>query len=359
MIVDDSAFMRLALEKLMLRAGDIVVCDSVSSGETALEHIESVSPDVVTMDVEMPGMNGIECVRAIMARRRTPIIMLSSFTTRGTEITIRALENGAADCIAKPTGGPLELDRIGIELIDKIRSLGRQHSVRELLTKAHAVQSTRAMGTGLDGNRGVEMPALRIERRRASACIGIGISTGGPAALAAVCSKLQAQAAIPILVVQHMPAGFTKPLAERLDALSGFEVVEAYDRMVVEPGRMIIGVAGKQMRVRRSGDQVVVSITDNQRESLYTPSADILFASMAQIYGNSALGIIMTGMGHDGVVGLQAIKQAGGYVYGQDAATSVVYGMPRAASEAGLIDATVPLSAIPDVIEAAARGFVI
>lgn len=356
MIVDDSAFMRMAVERILQTAGDIEICASLPSGELALEQVETVKPDLITMDVEMPGIGGLEAVRAIMVRRRTPIIMLSSLTTQGTATTVEALASGAVDCIAKPSGTTIEVQRISAELIEKIRALARRSGgpapapVRHILTPVTM--------PGRDGAHSERSASPALARKHQTECIAIGISTGGPAALAALCAKLDATIRVPIIVVQHMPAGFTKPLADRLNSLCPLAVVEGEDQMPMQAGRIVIGVAGKQLRVRRVSGRVVVGIDDNQNESLYTPSADVLFRSMAEVYGKQAVAFIMTGMGNDGTEGLRELKKAGAYVYGQDEATSVVYGMPRSAAVAGLVDTQLPLGAVAQAINAAAKGFV-
>ena len=218
MIVDDSFFMRKALERVFLSAGDISVCEAVSTGEAALERLEASDPDIITMDVEMPGMGGIAAVRAIMARRRVPILMLSSLTARGTDTTLRALENGAADFVAKPSGGMAEIGVISTEIIAKVRALSRRKSEgsRPASSAARAMQFDTQTRPG------------QVE------CIAIGISTGGPAALASVFSKLPATIQVPIIVVQHMPPGFTKPLAQRLDTHCALEVLEAEEGMLLK-----------------------------------------------------------------------------------------------------------------------------
>ncbi len=337
MIVDDSFFMRKALERICLSAGDLVICGAYASGEAALEQLDVVHPDLITMDVEMPGMGGLEAVRAIMARRHVPILMLSSLTARGADVTLRALEYGAADFVAKPAGGMAEIGTISGEIVEKIRALTRgipSLGAPRLAVRAVPAHTAPAAGALLPNPR---------SRPGAVECVAIGISTGGPAALAHVFSQLPASINVPILVVQHMPAGFTKPLAERLNSHCALEVVEAEEGMLVQPGRIMIGVAGKQFRLRRSSAGVVARLDADGVNVLYSPSADLLFHSLAEIYGRTGLAVIMTGMGSDGSEGLAELKRRGGFVLGQDAASSTVYGMPRAAAEAGLVDRVVAL----------------
>lgn len=346
MVVDDSFFMRKALERIFQSAGDIVVCEAVSTGEAALEKLDTARPDIITMDVEMPGMGGLAAVRAIMARRRTPILMLSSLTTRGTDCTLRALENGAADFVAKPSGGMGEIGGIANEIIEKVRALSR-HNVVAAGQGARAGMSTAARFVG---------ESVTSLRPTSVECIAIAISTGGPAALATVFAKLPATVHVPIVVVQHMPPGFTKPLAQRLNTHCALEVLEAEDGMLLKPGRVIIGAAGKQFRIQRGPSGVVVHLEASVANALYSPSADMLIESVAQVYGRAGLAFIMTGMGSDGAEGLAELKRRGGFVYGQDEASSTVYGMPRAAAEAGLVDRVISLDDVAHaIIEASKR----
>jgi two-component system chemotaxis response regulator CheB len=344
MVVDDSIFMRKALERILLSAGDIEICESVATGELALAKLDSARPDIVTMDVEMPGMGGLEAVRAILSRRYVPILMLSAQTARGSEAAMRALEYGAADFLAKPSGGVNEIARITTDLVQKVRTLA--HSAHEHASVPHEEART-------------SLTVFNATKRRFVECIAIGISTGGPPALAEVCKALDVSAKVPVLVVQHMPKGFTKSLAERLNSQCAIEVVEAEDQMPVLPGRIVIGVSGMQMRVKRVDGRPVIFISETKGESLYMPCADVLFRSVAEAFGNTAMAFIMTGMGNDGTEGLRELKKAGGYVYGQDNATSIVYGMPRAAAIAGLVDTSLPLGFVAPAICAAAKGFVV
>ena len=333
MIVDDSFFMRKALERIFATAGDIVVCEAVATGEAALEKLEGANPDIITMDVEMPGMGGLAAVRAIMARRRLPILMLSSTTGRGTENTVRALEYGAADFVAKPTGGMSEIGLIAAEILEKIHALAHR-------TFEPYASKSAGMAQGMQ----TRLRPGQVE------CVAIAISTGGPAALASVFAKLPASIHVPIVVVQHMPPGFTKPLADRLNAHCELEVVEAEDGMPLKAGRVIIGAAGKQLRLKRVGGGVVLDLRSDGVPALYMPSADMLMSSLAEVYGRTGLAFIMTGMGSDGTEGLAELKRRGGFVYGQDEASSTVYGMPRAAAEAGLVDRVISLHEVARAI---------
>ncbi|HZO94740.1 MAG TPA: chemotaxis response regulator protein-glutamate methylesterase [Candidatus Baltobacteraceae bacterium] len=346
LVVDDSAFMRRAIQKMLEKEIDIRVAGTAASGEEALELIERLKPDVVTMDVEMPGMGGLEAVRAIVARRGPPVIMVSALTREGAETTLRALESGAVDFIPKPDSAMIDIVNVQRELVEKIRHFGSRGAYLRALR-----ETTVLRRAGLDdllrerAARAEQPPPRPAAKRAAVTCVAIGTSTGGPVALTNVLPKLPAAFPVPIVVVQHMPPGFTRPLAERLNAASAIAVVEGTDGMPLVPGTAVIAPAGKQLRVRRARG-VTVALEDDRERSLHVPSVDVMTASVAEAYGAGTLGVILTGMGQDGVRGLQAIKSRGGYVLGQDEASSVVYGMPRAAAAAGLVDRVVPLDGV-------------
>jgi two-component system chemotaxis response regulator CheB len=336
MVVDDSFFMRKALERIFQSTGDIVVCEMVASGEAALERLEAVNPDLITMDVEMPGMGGIAAVRAIMAKRRVPILMVSAGTARGAQTTIRALSNGAIDFVTKPTGGLASISEIASELVAKVRLLGKPtaESGERAVPRVPPPSSDRFTGA---------FPA-RVD------CIALAVSTGGPAALTTIFNQLPASISVPIVVIQHMPAGFTKPLADRLNMHSRLTIREVEEGMRLLPGTVLIGAAGKSFRLHRRGSDVVAALGDGLGKGPYTPSADMLFGSLAEVYGRGATAFILTGMGADGVAGLTRVKQAGGFVYGQSEKSCTVYGMPRAAAEAGLVDQVIALNEVAGVI---------
>jgi two-component system chemotaxis response regulator CheB len=338
-VTDDSAFMRRAIQKMLEKEPEIRVVGTAASGEEAIEMIERLRPDVITMDVEMPGMGGLEAARAIAARRGPPVIMVSALTREGAETTLRALELGAVDFIPKPDSALIDIVNVQRELVEKVKHFGSRGAY------------LRAMQASRD-----ERPRPALEPRRAPppaaarggafTCVAIGTSTGGPVALSRILPKLPAGFPIPIVVVQHMPPGFTRPLAERLDATSSIDVVEGADGMALVPGTAIIAPAGKQLRLVRTMGTVRVILSDDANRSLHVPSVDVMAASVGETFGSGSLGVILTGMGHDGVEGLRVIKERGGYVVGQDEASSVVYGMPRAAAIAGLVDRVVPLDGV-------------
>lgn len=366
LIVDDSGFMRRAIGKMLASADDMLVVGTASTGEEALALEPELRPDVITMDVEMPGMGGLEAARAIIARRGPPVIMLSSLTRDGAETTLRALEIGAVDFIAKPDSATIDIIRVKADLLEKVRLFGARFALRRTLTSRPTIVPPPAARPGSVApppSAGMPAAAMSVPANvvplpirppaaagagtRRSApfeCVAIGTSTGGPVALATVLPKLPASFPLPILIVQHMPPGFTKALADRLNSASAITVVEGQNGMRLQRGTAIIAPAGQQMTLRRNGSTVEVRLEADVRKSLHVPSVDVLATAVGETFGAASLGVILTGMGHDGVNGLAVIKKNGGYVIGQDEASAVVYGMPRAAAVAGLVDRVVPLA---------------
>jgi len=352
-VTDDSAFMRRAIQKMLEKEPEIRVVGTAASGEEGIAMTERLRPDVVTMDVEMPGMGGLEAARTIAERRGPPIIMVSALTREGAETTLRALELGAVDFIPKPDSALIDIVNVQRELVEKVKHFGSRGAYLRAMR-----ETTRIAREQFDEARRPRAPAAppapppRRARSRGPgaggfACVAIGTSTGGPVALSQILPKLPAGFPIPIVVVQHMPPGFTRPLAERLASASRIAVVEGTDGMPLAPGTAIIAPAGQQLRLQKSPGAVRVALSADEQRSLHVPSVDVMAASVGETYGSGALGVILTGMGHDGVQGLRVIKDCGGYVVGQDEASSVVYGMPRAAAAAGLVDRVVPLEAVP------------
>jgi two-component system chemotaxis response regulator CheB len=331
LVVDDSAFMRRAITKMLEGEAGITVCATARTGEEAVAKAVELRPDVITMDVEMPGMGGLEAVREIMTRRRIPIIMVSSLTREGAETTFRALDLGAMDFIAKPDSAYVNIKDVARDLIAKVRAVARRGTARRPVRRTVAPAGTEA-------------PA----RRQAFACVAIGASTGGPVALSRVLPQLPGAFPVPLVIVQHMPPGFTRPLADRLNHAGDLSVVEGADGMALRAGQAIIAPAGRQLTLRRApgSDAVEVVLCEDEGRSLHAPSVDVMTASAADVFGAATLAVILTGMGRDGVIGLRKVKECGGFVIGQDAASSVVYGMPRAAALAGLVDRVLPIDRI-------------
>lgn len=336
LVVDDSAFMRRAITAMLESEPEIAVCGTARNGEEAVIKAEQLRPDVITMDVEMPGMSGLDAVREITARGNVPIIMVSALTQEGAETTFRALELGAVDFIPKPDAAYVKISDVARDLIAKVRVFARPRTGRFTPTGPK-----------------VALPPLSEEpappaRRESFACVAIGTSTGGPVALSRIIPRIPVDFPVPIVIVQHMPAGFTRPLADRLNASSKIAVREAADGFVLRAGTALVAPAGVQLTLRRAygSDDVEAALVEDSGRSLHVPSVDVMAESVARIYGAGTLAAVLTGMGQDGVGGLRYVKEAGGYVIGQDAATCVVYGMPRAAAQAGLVDRVLPLEEI-------------
>ena len=339
LVVDDSAFMRRAIAKMLENEPNIVVAATARSGEEAIEKAAQIRPDVITMDVEMPGMGGLEAVREICAQHRIPIIMVSALTREGAETTFRALELGAVDFVAKPDAAYDNINDVARDLIAKVLTFAQ---------RPLQAQPKRS----LEVARPKAPPRLRIVRRAGVRyeCVAIGTSTGGPVALSRLIPALPAEFPVPIVIVQHMPLGFTRPLSERLDAQSRITVVEAAEGMALEPGVAYVIPSGRQSALERSHDKTVVRLLDDDGRSLHVPSVDAMADAVAERFGAQSIGVILTGMGQDGVVGLRKLKAKGGYVIGQDEPSCVVYGMPRAAERAGLVDRVLPLLEIPGAL---------
>ena len=349
LVVDDSAFMRQAIVKMLEGSEEIEVVGTARSGEEGVTRAEELVPDVITMDVEMPGIGGLEAVRLIHERSRTPIIMVSALTREGAETTFRALELGAVDFIAKPDSVYANIKDVQRDLLTKIAIFGRRGTrptpERRSVAPAPAPPVTIPLGPPRASHEFFE-------------CTAIGTSTGGPVALSKVIPALPATYPTPILLVQHMPLGFTRPLADRLNAQSALHVVEAAEGMIVAGGSVLVVPSGKQLELHRSFGEIVVALRADDGSSLHVPSVDVLAEQTAMAFGAGALGVILTGMGQDGVKGLRVLKERGGYVVGQNEATCVVYGMPRAAAVAGLVDRVEPLERIAStLVELTHRSF--
>ncbi len=337
LIVDDSAFVRQALSRMLSAAPDIEVVGVAADGPEGIGKTKALEPDVVTLDVKMPRMGGLEALKQIMAECPVPVLLLSSLTQEGAEITLRGLELGALDFVDKSSvQGHMNLAGLAGELLTKIRALAGS-------PRAHGGPAPTA--TWAPGARPPDAPRAQV--------VAIGASTGGPPALQAIIPRLPKELEAVVLVVQHIPAGFTRSLANRLAARSVLPVREARDGEAVIPGRVLIAPAGLHMKLRRRGSAVKVVLDEEPRSSLHRPSVDVLMTSVAKVYGPRALGVVLTGMGSDGAIGLGAIRQAGGRTLAESEESCVIYGMPKAAVEAGVVDRSVPLSGMAAEILAA------
>ena len=329
LVVDDSASMRQLIASVLDAAPDIEVVGEACDPLEAREAIKLLNPDVITLDVEMPNMNGLDFLEKLMRLRPTPVIMVSNLTQRGGDITIKALEIGAIDCVTKPMPGDREL--FG-GLVDKIRLAA------EARPRFAAPTGGRAPAEAARAGSTAYRPSGRI--------VAIGSSTGGVEALTSVISVFPANCP-PTVITQHMPGTFTRSFADRLNRLSGASVTEAQDGAPLLPGRVYLapGGLGRHLEVV-GGDTPRCRLRAGDPVSGHCPSVDALFRSVARVAGANALGVILTGMGRDGADGLLAMRQAGARTLGQDAATSLIYGMPRTAFEAGGVEKQLPLARI-------------
>lgn len=335
LLVDDSVVIRRMLTNILSEDPDIEVAGTASNGQLGLTKVEQINPDLVVMDIEMPVMTGLEALAALRKTHpKLPVIMFSTLTTRGGAATLDALTLGASDYVTKPANvGSINesIDRIRAELVPKVKALGGGR--RFLFTSPPPPRPRATAAT----------PAVpRVVSGRVDAVV-IGVSTGGPRALAEVIPRLPGALSVPVLIVQHMPPIFTGLLAERLDGQSALRVEEAVDGRAVERGLVLVAPGDHHMVVTRQGTSVVVRLNQDPPESSCRPAADPLFRSALQTYGGNLLCVVMTGMGQDGYLGAGAIRDAGGQVVVQDEATSVVWGMPGIIARHGLADAEVPL----------------
>jgi two-component system chemotaxis response regulator CheB len=345
LIVDDSAFMRTALSRMVASDPDLWVAGTAASGPEALQKVVSLDPDVVTLDVEMPGMDGLATLRRIMAQFPRPVIMVSSATVKEAEITLDTLEAGAFDYVPKQlSSASLDVLHIREDIIAKIKAAaeGRRNSKDHLSLERKPPRAAHLLAPQLP--------------HAAPAIVALGVSTGGPKALEDILPTLPADLSVPILVVQHMPPGFTAPFAKRLNNLSAVSICEASNQEVIQPGVVYIAPAGSHITVdRTTNSRTVICLSDKPDNQPHIPSVDVMMQSVASAFGSLAMGIIMTGMGSDGARGMDAIHREGGLTVGQDEASCAVYGMPRVCAEMGILDRVVPLSKIPDEIRQATR----
>lgn len=340
LIVDDSALYRQLVKNVLRGIADVEVVGTASSGSEALEKIAELKPHLLTLDVQMPDMNGLELLREIKRLKlKVKSIMLSSLTAEGAQTTTDALLAGAFDFIQKPNSSCAATNRAQLEtlLADKI------HAFRE---SANATLPKRAStATALNPKTG-EPKGPAAERTRRIRAVLIGTSTGGPIALREVLPRLPKKLGVPILVVQHMPPKYTATLAERINEVSELPVCEAANGMLVEPNRVYIAPGGLQMAIEFKDGRTLIRTNEDPPEHNTRPSVDYLFRSAAEVYSGNLLGVILTGMGRDGADGCRLIKQHGGSVLAQHPDGCVVYGMPKAIVEENLADRVVPLEKI-------------
>ena len=344
LVVDDSAFMRKALSGMLEKDPRISVVGTARNGEEAIQKVAELHPDVVTMDIEMPGMNGLDALRRLMATTPLPVLMVSALTEAGAKETLSALEMGAVDYLPKHLEGvATNIARLEQELIGKVLAAAgakvtRRSAPQNGGSPAKAIAKPMTPGA---------LMASPVGATRGATLVAIGCSTGGPVALQAILPLFPADFPAGVLLVQHMPKYFTKPFAERLDQLSQMTVKEAAEGDVVRPGVALVAPGGVQMRVARTGSlDIEIRLSKDEEGLLHAPSVDVMMHSVAELYSGRCIGVILTGMGRDGCEGMRAIKGAKGRTIAQSEATCAVYGMPKAVVDAGLADNVAPLTQI-------------
>jgi two-component system chemotaxis response regulator CheB len=336
-VVDDSALVRSLLAEIINRQKDMECIGTANDPLIAREMIRDLNPDVITLDIEMPRMDGLDFLGRLMRLRPMPVVMISTLTERGAEVTMRALELGAVDFVSKPRIGLAEgIKELSDQIVDKIRIAAAAH-IRRIVTPA-------ATHTG--AGDGAARPEVRLLGRVSTEkLICIGASTGGTEAIKEVLTRLPADSP-GIVITQHMPPGFTTSFAARLNTLCQITVQEAVNGERILPGHAYIAPGGKQFRIDRSGANYVAVVDDGEPVNRHKPSVEVLFKSCASVVGRNAFGIMLTGMGNDGAKAMREMKDAGSYNYVQDEASCVVFGMPREAIVHGAADEVLPLTEI-------------
>ncbi len=340
LVVDDSAFFRKRIKEILDADSHIEVVGTAANGREAVASVPRLKPDVITMDIEMPVMDGIAAVREIMNCHPTPIMMFSSLTTAGAQATLEALDAGAVDFL------PKNIDDMAVsrelakrQLCARVRIIGARGLKRQAAPPRRAAAAHRL-------GRPAAAPALPHCDLSQYRLLLIGTSTGGPAALQDVLSKLPRDFPLPIILVQHMPASFTPPFAQRLNGLCSITVKHAADRDVLQPGTAYLAPGGFQMLLEREGERHLIRIAAAKEGETYKPSVDITFTSAAHAVAGKTLALVLTGMGADGREGARVLKEKGSTIWVQDEASCVVAGMPSAVVDAGLADAVLPLNQI-------------
>lgn len=340
LVVDDSAFMRKVISDILSSDDSIEVADTARDGAWAIEKLKSIDVDVITMDVEMPKMDGVEALKKINELYKIPVIMLSSHTSEGADITLKALESGAFDFVLKPSiGAGFNIDELKDELIQKIKMCAESKCGNSKYIRNNGRQSAHKRSEAKKSQEEAKTYGLNAGGIKA---VCIAASTGGPKALSKVIADIPADFNLPVLIVQHMPAGFTNAFARRLDGISNITVKEAVDGEEIKKGCAYIAPGGYHMVV----DEGRLKLNQEPPMHGVRPCADKLFISAAENLGGRIIGIVLTGMGKDGTLGLEAINRKGGICIAEDESTCTIYGMPKNAIEKGIVDVVAPLDRI-------------
>ena len=362
LVADDAALFRRAISEALASLPEVEVVGTASNGKLALQKTRELKPDLLTLDLEMPEVDGLAVLDALRQNGdKVAVIVVSALTRRGGDLTLRALEKGAFDFITKPDASSAEESRETIrrELAPRLRALAQRLAVRDILRRPSAAPppppvAPKPQGTNLDGIAG---RMNRLVSPTKPEMVLIGVSTGGPNALSTLLPQIPKDIGVPILITQHMPPVFTQSLADSLATKCSLKVREGAHGETIAPNTVYIAPGGRQMRLADGpvGSRVI-QITDDPPENNCRPSVDYLFRSVATHFPGRAMAVILTGMGSDGTLGLRLLKRHGCFVIAQDEATCVVFGMPKAAVDAGVTDAVLPLDAIAARITATVRG---
>ncbi len=341
LIIDDSALIRSLLTEIIGKQPDLEVIGTAPDPLVAREMIRAMNPDVLTLDVEMPRMDGLDFLEKLMRLRPMPVVMVSTLTERGAEVTMRALELGAVDFVAKPKLGISSgMKELAAEICDKIRVASQAKLHRHVTARTAA--ATVAPGAVAD-----KAAPERYSRMSTEKIIAIGASTGGTEAIREVLVRLPPDCP-GVLITQHMPAGFTRSFAARMNALSRIAVSEASDGERVLPGHAYIAPGDRHLRLAKSGSNYIIALDDTEPVNRHRPSVEVLFRSVAAVAGRNALGVMLTGMGRDGATAMLEMRNAGSFNIAQDEASCVVFGMPREAIAAGAVDEILPVTDIAE-----------
>lgn len=347
LIVDDSSFMRMAIRGILSKDPSLEIVGTASDGVEGVEKAITLKPDLITMDIEMPRMDGISALKQIMTKAPTKVLMVSTLTNEGAKATFDALDAGAIDYIPKNITDSSEAQNVfKEELLKKVREATKSRFMRVAATTA-AMGRPAASSAVASPARTASSGSSRIHSKKITH-VGIGASTGGPVALQEVISRIPMNFPYGIVVAIHMPKAFTGPFADRLNAKCSINVKEAVDGETVKPGTILVAPGGMHTSIVRGAGGLVVKVapTSNYPQYVYIPSVDLLIGTMAEATAGSMLGVVLTGMGNDGFKGMQQLKQKGGVTLVQDEATSTIYGMPKACVDGGVADEVLPLSQI-------------
>lgn len=349
LVVDDSAFMRKVIGDILSADPAIEVVGRARNGKDALAQYKQLLPDVVTLDMEMPGMNGIEVLREIMKIKPVAVVMVSSLTREGANVTMQALDAGALDFVTKPSGTiSLDMDKVGDELRQKVIAASRASIKNAAPLGGGAARFGHPQAPVLE-----EPPKRNLSRR--PELVLIAASTGGPMALQELIPALPGDFPLPILIVQHMPPGFTSSFAARLDEKSSLAVLEATEGMAVKRGRVLVAPGGYHLTVEKKQNELYCKLLETPPVRSVRPAADVLFGSVADAVGGSVIVIVLTGMGKDGLDGTRVLRSKGAYVMAESRETCVIYGMPGAVIDAGLADEVLPVYSISSGLDKIAR----